>query len=194
MPDWIAIRRPTVDNLFIKLLDRRGRIIWNQRGRDPANWKDAPLQEAGVAEHRQMIDENFYRCIVGGETVEFAAKWYCPSLKADVWLQTTFHPIDPKVGGGHIAALVVQSLLPENHEEFSETDREMLRLLADDHNIKDVAETVDRSESAIDTRIRNLKTKLGKHTLHGLIAGAIRGRLVHFEPPVGLEVPQVSQK
>ena len=73
--------------------------------------------------------------------------------------------------------------MPASYVEFNDADKELLALLADDHNIKDAATTIDRSESAIDSRIRSLKMKLGKHTLHGLVAGAIRGLLVPMSPP-----------
>lgn len=73
--------------------------------------------------------------------------------------------------------------MPDNFDRFTDAERELLRLLAEDHNIKDVATTVDRSESAIDARIRGLKTKMGKHTLYGLVAAAIRARLVPSIPP-----------
>jgi hypothetical protein len=169
-----------MDNLFIKLLDRRGRILWINNQIDRSLW-DKPYVEYAVEEDRKLVEESFTRCVVFGETVEFAARWYCPISNTNGWWLTQIQAVES--GMGDLAAILVQTQLPENFTEFNEADRELLSLLADDHNIKDAATTVDRSESAIDARIRGLKTKTGKNTLHGLVAAAVRGRLVPMVTP-----------
>ena len=171
-----------MDNLFIKLLDRRGRVMWVSDGIDAAVW-DKPMLEYADEPDRAIVEENFSRCVVKGETVQFSARWYCPLADATVSCLTVIHPLEPESLPTSVAAVLVQSILPENFDEFTDADRELLCLLANDRNIKDVATTVDRSESAIDARIRGLKTKLGKHTLHGLVAAAVRNRLVPLFPP-----------
>jgi len=170
-----------MDNLFVKMLDRRGRLLWISDQIDPSLW-DKPLLDYAHQEDRAIAEENFSRCVLKGESVGFASRWYCPISESTVWCWTRIHALEPKVPTT-VAAVMVQSVLPDNWDQFTDSDKELLRLLADDHNIKDVATTVDRSESAIDARIRGLKTKLGKHTLHGLVAAASRARLIPLLPP-----------
>ena len=54
----------------------------------------------------------------------------------------------------------------------------MLRLLCEDHTLKEIAGAMHRSESAIDTKIKTLKEKLGRKTLAGLAAFALRHGLI----------------
>lgn len=171
-----------MDNLFIKMLDRRGRVMWISEGMDAGIW-DKPMLEYAHEDDRELCDENFARCIVKGESVSFAARWHCPITKRVEWCWTRIHSLEPTDLPTSVAAVLTQSVLPSNYGQFTEADRELLRLLADDHNIKDVATTVDRSESAIDARIRGLKDKLGKHSLHGLVAAACRAKLICLMPP-----------
>lgn len=168
-------------NLHILLLDRRGRVLWALGVSQEVIGQ--ALVDLAFDEDRAMVGENLARCVVKGEAAEFVARWQCSPKDAAGWALTSLHPVEPQPTILSVAALSISSLLPANYMEFNEADRELLGLLADDHNIKDAATTVDRSESAIDNRIRSLKTKMGKHTLHGLVAGAIRGQLVPMSPP-----------
>ena len=174
-----------MENQFIKLLDRRGRLLWISDQIDPTKW-DKPMLEYAHDEDRAAVEENFSRCVVKGESVGFAARWYCPIIDATIWCWSRIHPSEPLVPSA-VAAILVQSILPDTWNQFTDADKELLKLLADDHSIKDVATTVDRSESAIDARIRGLKSKMGKHTLHGLVAAAIRARLAPSLPPEFVE-------
>lgn len=170
-----------MENLHILLLDRRGQVLWTLGGSKEIIGHALP--DLAIDEDRTLVEENLARCVIRGEEAEFAARWRCPPKEDTGWTKTSLHPVEPQPTILNVAALSISSVVPANYQEFNNSDKELLGLLADDHNIKDAATTVDRSESAIDNRIRALKAKLGKHTLHGLVAGAIRGRLIPMSPP-----------
>lgn len=72
-----------------------------------------------------------------------------------------------------VAAVGICSLLPDNYKDFTQDDRELVQYLADDMSLKEIAAKLNRSESAIDSRIKILKDKLGVRNLAGLVASAL---------------------
>lgn len=66
----------------------------------------------------------------------------------------------------------------KDHGDLDEQDLILLRLAAEDCCNQQIAEKMHRSMSAIDTRIKNLKAKLNRTTLQGLVAVAIRKNLI----------------
>ena len=111
------------------------------------------------------------RCIVGGE----AATYIAPSVSRDGELcHTTLLPIDSI----QPAALAICMMLPPNFDQFTEDEKTLLRLLADDRSLRQVAKEMHLSESAIDTRVKKLKEKLGCKNIGGMIAAAIRGSII----------------
>lgn len=180
-----------MQNLYILLMDSRGRVLWALSEREhPIQGR--VLSDLVFEDDRERVEECLARCIIKGEVVEFTARWHDHYSDAVGWTLSLLRPIDPPLA--NVAALSIHKVLPANHNEFSNSDRELLGLLADDHNIKDAANTVDRSESAIDARIKNLKSKLGKHTLPGLVAAAIRGSLVPMTTPTFGSMEQAQQE
>lgn len=77
-----------------------------------------------------------------------------------------------------IAAIGIVREIPDYWESVGTEDREILKLLAQDASLKEVSQKLFLSESAIDSRIRKLKTKLGVENIGGLVATAIQNFLV----------------
>lgn len=161
-----------MDMVYVKLVDRRGRVLWIN-GIDAKTW-DKSLLDYADSGHREKVSSAFARCVIHGETLSIDAMWYCPITETDEWCRSWMYPTDLEP----VAAVIIQSLLPKNYPDFSTADEEILRMLASDMPVKAVAEALDRSESAIDTRIRSLKAKLDANTLHGLVAKARSANLL----------------
>lgn len=144
------------------LLDAHGRIVWpeSDQGR---------FIETVASDYRANVAELLCGVILEEKTAEInfletSSGWCCARLQPTDLL-------------GVSVCLIVADL-PTNFLEFGDQDLQLLRLLAEDHSIKEIAELMQRSQSAIDARIKSLKEKLGRETLHGLVAAAIKSRLV----------------
>jgi DNA-binding CsgD family transcriptional regulator len=173
-----------VDNVFIKLVDRQGTVLW-AGGYDYNAW-EKPLMDYVDKEDKARVLGLFADVIIRGECVNFFTRWFSPILKkSGIWAHTRIMPVNNVHRIQAIAAVVTQVRLPENFGEFNDNDRQLLSMLADDCNVREVAAKLDRSESAIDMRIRALKAKLGANTLHGLVALGFRGNVIsHPKPPL----------
>lgn len=157
-----------MENLFIKLLDHRGRIIWAS---DPASEVlDRRLPEFAVDEDRVSAEARLADTVIRGQRVSFTSRWNTPRLGV-IWCRTDLYPVECS----GVAAVAVHQVLPECFQEMTAQDVEILRLLAADHGVNEIALLLDRSPSTIDCRVRSLKTRLNQKTLHGLISAAYRG-------------------
>jgi len=164
-----------MESHFIKLLDHRARIIWTS---DKDNFAlNSKLAEFAVEEDRVSAEARLADAVLRGHRVEFISRWDSPR-RGQVWSRTFLFPVE--LPG--IAALSVNQLLPVCFNEFTDQDIEILRLLAADKGINEIAVEMDRSTSTIDGRVRGLKVRLEQKTLHGLISAAYRGSLLRLNP------------
>lgn len=94
-----------------------------------------------------------------------------PRDTAERLLQTT-------AGGAPAHLIGVIQISEPDPIDLSAEDREILRLLADDQSIRHIAKTLGRAESTIHLRLRDLKVKLKCRGLAGLVATALRKRIL----------------
>lgn len=164
-----------MENLFVTLLNRRGQILWSTVKSNPG-LEGRLFTDLVIEDDRDQMNNELAECIVGGKSRVFTSRWHCPS-PPQINVLTQLHPVEPSEGLT-VAAISVQRHVPGNFSEFNEADKALLRLLSQDHTIKEAATAMSRSESTIDVRIKHLKVKMGSQTLHGLIAAALGGSLV----------------
>jgi DNA-binding CsgD family transcriptional regulator len=171
-----------MNSVFVKLVDRQSTVLW-VGGYDYAHW-NKPLLDYVDGEDKRRVESLFADVIIRGQVVEFVARWSCPMTElGSIWTLTRIMPVGNVQRIQAIAAVVVQQVLPDNFTEFNANDRQLLGMLAEDRSVREVADKLDRSESAIDMRIRALKGKLGVTTLHGLVAAGFNCNLVSKPSP-----------
>jgi DNA-binding NarL/FixJ family response regulator len=171
-------------NIFVGLVDRRGRFLWaNQFPDDPDVWYyKEPFFAHIHPDDVERCKAAFARCVIEGETVDIICRAILyetaeeQAEKKYLTFQARFHPCDIEAAP-QIACVLVDHVIPDG-VEFSETDMSVLKGLMDDKSIKEIADMLDKSASAIETRIKNLKDKLGVETLPGLVASVMRSYLV----------------
>jgi DNA-binding CsgD family transcriptional regulator len=163
-----------MDNTFIQLLDQRAKILWENL----PEVGDKSLLDRAYPEDLEYVEAQLSRCIVRGEKTTCQARWYCPGAGGKlVWAASEFFPILRQIIP---AAIAVHHILVDSIESFNGSDREVLGLLSQDQSIAEIAQSLDRSPSTIDSRIRSLKERLNQKTLHGLVAAAMRGGLLSW--------------
>lgn len=77
-----------------------------------------------------------------------------------------------------LSAVCMCYRLPDNVKEINSDEREMVGMLAADCTLKEIADKLFCSESTIDTKMRQLKSKLGVRNIGGLVACSIMMGLV----------------
>jgi len=157
-------------NNYVFLLDKRAHVVWcSEHTPIPENrlLDSIPIEDAGI------VEAAVSRCILHNETVEYVTHGRrggnMPEGPPVLWKVR----ISPSPDLPVVAAIGICSLLPGNYKDFTQDDRELVRYLADDMSLKEIAAKVSRSESAIDSRIKVLKDKLGVRNLAGLVASAM---------------------
>lgn len=162
-----------MDTTQIKLLDQRGRVIWSQPG-DSETWPKSFLESAADS---LAAEAAFAQCVIRGEANDYVGHWDSEGGVVLYWAR--FFPVGTDIG--QVAAVAIVHELPETYFTVTPQETEVLELLAKDLSVKEIATALDRSESTIDQRIRSLKNKLGRETLHGLVGSAVLGRLLHLQ-------------
>jgi hypothetical protein len=138
--------------------------------------KGKTLIDYAYEDDRAIVEAHLSRCIIHGSEETCEARWYYLDEKTHektdsvVWVKSTFFPISREVLA--ISAIAVHHILVDRTESFADHDREVLQLLANDNNVNQISNRLNRSPSTIDSRIRSLKERLGKNTLHGLVSAA----------------------
>ena len=163
-----------LNNLFIALVDGHGRALWSSR--DPGNEAGhvgQSILDVVVEDEREKALQAISRCLLEGQTVGYVVTMSTNQL-LEKWRVTLMPARYHEVG----LAVAVCSHLPENYAEFTEGDKEMLVGLCADKSLREIAVEMHRSESAIDSKIKALKAKLGCKTIGGLVATALRSRVI----------------
>lgn len=78
------------------------------------------------------------------------------------------------VGGRQDTIVMMFGFARPSADNITHLDREVLFLLVQDCTVKRISELLGRSEAAIAVRIKRLKQRTGRTTLHGLLAYAIK--------------------
>lgn len=168
------------DNFVLMLLDHRGRILWSS---DHPTDSKPPFYGVSVCSlinesDRDDCERIISGCIVYNRPAQFVLRAEVPPRsvldKDSTNIRFTFLPADT----APVAMCLIASILPSNYDQFSDEDRQVLGLLAQDQSLKEIATKMDRSRSAIDSRIKSLKEKLRQRGIGGLVAAAIRLRLI----------------
>lgn len=169
-----------LDGNVITLLDKRHRILWTSD--DPLNTRGgvglAP-SDLYAEDVRNEITAITGRCFVGGETVGYVSEsgpWPPGSSKVHLW-RVTMLPVDSQAMP-NTAGVVMGTILPDSYPEINDDEKQVLSSLADDYSLKEIAAMMHRSESAIDSKIKSLKMKLGCKTIGGLVAKAVRQSVI----------------
>lgn len=157
---------------MVLMIDSRGRALWNSL--EPFSPDEPTLIIDQVpADCRRQVLENLSRCIVSGEITEYLTLGNTPRVDpgaSENW-HVVLYPANDRLPG--VAAVAVCRVLPTNHGEITQEDKDLIRLLCDDYTLKEIATRMFLSESAIDTRIKHLKGKLGVKNIGGLVASAL---------------------
>lgn len=158
-------------NTFVFLLDKRAHIVWcSEQSTVPAH----SLLDALPVSETATVESAVSRCLLRGETAEYTTigerTATMPEGNPVTWRVRLF-PYNHEFST--IAAVGVCSLLPDNYSSFTQDDRDLIGYLAADMSLKEIAHRLNRSESALDSRIKLLKDKLNVNTLAGLVGSAM---------------------
>lgn len=155
--------------MYVSLLDRRGFPLWfNHDVPDHDAFKNHSFLDDVHPDDLARIEAAFARTIIRQEEVEYNVR--CIVDGRETVFHARLYPIE-----GEPAVICLSTVLED--KRLTEAEIEVVNLLAQDHTIKEIASITHRSESAIDARVKSLKTKLGMTTLHGVVAEAMRLRL-----------------
>jgi DNA-binding NarL/FixJ family response regulator len=86
-------------------------------------------------------------------------------------------PVSPSIAQT-VIRLLRRHVRPRGHYGVTAREREILRLLIEDHTQKEIAERLFISPHTVDTHLRNIYRKLGVHSRVGAIVKALRERLL----------------
>lgn len=165
-------------NTTFSILDKKARFRWTSR--DPHNehgYVGRSVIELYPEDTRLNAFHSLSQWIMGGKSEAYIADvfdWPSEDETRVISKKITLLPFDY----GELAGISITTILPESHEAVVDDDRTMLRLMAADMPLKDIAHEMNRSKSAIDARIKSLKTKLRCQTIGGLVALAIQCALI----------------
>ena len=127
---------------------------------------------------RAVLREALQVCIVENKTAYYILHGPpSPGMIAgpDIKWRVTLIPYE---SDGTAAAVAICVVLPSNYAEFNDDDKNVLRYLSKDMTLKDIAASCNRSESAVDAKIRILKDKLNVSNLAGLVGAALVNHVI----------------
>lgn len=165
-------------SMIFSIFDKNARFRWTSR--DPSNehgYVGSSLLDLYPEGIRERAFEHISKWIMTGKSSSYIASVYdWPREVHDLVVskKITLMPLD----SGELAGAAFSTVLPENYRELADDDFTVLRLMAQDKPLKEIAHSMNRSKSAIDARIKSLKTKLGCQTIGGLVALAIQCALI----------------
>lgn len=157
------------------IISAAGKILWSSC--DPLNDHGTnKLEATQVNSDPEDIIAKMSQCVFKKEIVSFTTKaWDCPPApRVPIDWQVVFYPL----GLAEAAIMSVNVRLPRNLAPIDDSERQLLSHLCDDCTLKEAAERMFLSESAIDGKIKKLKQKLNVHNIGGLVAAAMRYSLV----------------
>lgn len=91
------------------------------------------------------------------------------------------HYLHPSVAGSIVTVLRDSSDLTNPLDLLSDRQREVLKLIADGHNTRQIAETLNVSVKTVETHRSQLMDRLEIHDIPGLVKFAIRNGLADLE-------------
>jgi DNA-binding CsgD family transcriptional regulator len=162
-----------METVHVVLLDRRFNILW---------WSARPYDNPFVgkpllqfAKNESILREKFATLMLNDPVEEFVTEFtvYEPpdlTRSRQATMQTKLIRIDD------LATVAAVGIFKEvvDQPNLAEQDQEILRLLADDKTLVEIADQMGRSLSTIEYRAKRLKDSFGVKTLPGLTAEAIR--------------------
>lgn len=157
---------------FIGVVDKKCRIRWSS--------SEANVGECSMDFYppsvRPAVFEKFSNCIVMQKPECFTAEAFDQPTEPrnSVTWKVTMLPFD----FGELACIVLATIVPCTVRQLSLDDLSVLRLMAKDKPLKDIAHAMNRSKSAIDARIKCIKSKLNCQTIGGLVAFAMQSALI----------------
>lgn len=93
------------------------------------------------------------------------------------------HYLHPDIAGSVVTMLRESSGLANPLDALSDRQREVLKLIADGHSTRRIAETLSVSVKTVETHRSQLMDRLGIHDVAGLVKLAIRHGLADLETP-----------
>lgn len=177
----ILIDRGFPTNATIFCLNKQGKNIWcsDSKGGGVPQWHETVIAETPI-EDQPVIVAALSRVLIHGEPSEYVIR----GRRADtmpkeddslVWWRVKLFPC-------HLASETVAigfcSLVPDNYQNFTDEDKKVLRALAEDKTLKEIGEACHRSESAVDSKIKILKEKLGVRNLGGLVGASLVNQII----------------
>lgn len=173
-----------LDNLIITLHDNRSRILWSSHVEGDQLGVGDSLVNQWPAQEAEKLKWAISTCFMESESISLVLRL----AESSLWRITMISIGSPEMSDESRAALqslapgvsviALRSQLPENYEAISDGDKELLRLLCEDCTLRQAANKMLLSESAIDAKIRKLKQKLDVHNIGGLVAKAIRQTII----------------
>ena len=163
---------------FFNVFDKRARWVWTSL--DPTGERGLagfPVMDLYPEEVRDAAWQKISAWLVNGEGGAYTVRaldWPKDGPDRLVNVKVTLLPFDH----GDCAGISIATVLPDNYHEITDDDRAVLRLMADDHSLREIAQKLHRSESAIDGRVKALKEKLNCNTIGGLVATALRSHVI----------------
>jgi len=173
-PDAPIAEKRSLENLIVCLIDKSANAIWISI--DPLSYTPVKIIEKVVPVDRETVLNALSRCILRSEVIDYQAGGDGPVEGVTVTWSVRLYPLDRD--GGALSCVALCQILPEHHAEIREDELTLLRLLADDCTLKEISEKMFLSDSSIDTKMRQLKAKLGVKNIGGLVATAITGGLI----------------
>lgn len=160
------------------VFDKYARFRWTSR--DPSNsygYVGTSVLDLYPDETRELAFERMSNWIMKGKSAAYITAvfdWPRTEHRDLINKRITLIPFD----SGELAGAAISTVLPKNYHELTADDFTLLRLMADDKALKDIAHEMNRSTSAINAKVKSLKTKLGCKTLAGLVALALRSGMI----------------
>lgn len=166
----------TMSTFAVALLDRQFRILWSSRLPEP-NSEAVGVSAFDILDRKyhDLAKQAFADCLIEGKVGSYVVESdiFEPTGKRRARLRIALYPVTNTSDVAMV--LITHELHPAG--EVQEMDRTILRMLANDRSVGDVAEALHRSESAIAQRIKAMKQRFGRTSLHGLVAQAVEWRM-----------------
>ena len=175
--DW---ENHMADNALVALIDKHGRCIWNNLDPEIADngTGGTAILDTVVPAERSKVRDALSHCILEGQTIRYTVEADSARNNGQVvFWYVTLIPV-PMRNDGSVAACAICYVIPHNYKDITAEDRVILRHLAKDKAVKEIAIILHRSTTAIDARMKSLKAKLGASNIGGLVAIALTSHII----------------
>jgi DNA-binding NarL/FixJ family response regulator len=162
--------------MLIAALNRETRVIWTTRLYGFLDCLGLPpldgVKLVDYVDHPDVLEHAMIQAAVYKQRSRIHIAFTHGQNDCHYYLE--MHPVP----GNHEICVMMFGFAKPPEGNFSHLDREVLFLLAHDCSIKHIPALLDRTQSAIDNRIRRLKDKTGCDTLHGIMAYALKTKML----------------